>query len=129
MTVKRRRSESKLQFGISLSEAGHLKIVGVHLFAATSLLLFVCGPTHPQTSSVIKGVVVDSLGSAVKNARIECANEIATSGEDGHFAIEIARLPLVITVAAPGFATFTTRIEKASLSHELRIELKPAPVV
>ena len=86
-----------------------------------------------QTSSGLRGSVVDSTGAAISGARVEFQSEtaprVAVTGDDGSFAMADATGGGTLLVRYPGFAHARIEIASAGTGDALRITLDPAPAV
>ena len=99
-----------------------------------SMFLMALGLASLATAqSTISGVVRDSTGAVVANAKVEAASDVliervrsVTTNAEGRYAIiDLRPGTYVVTATAPGFATFKQQIEvPANVSVPVDAELK-----
>jgi outer membrane receptor protein involved in Fe transport len=81
----------------------------------------------------LSGTVLDSMGSPLKNAKIEFrsgSDTVATiTDEQGDFTIADIRKGGTLFVSCSGFAPMVIEIASDSARSQLRIRLDPAPVI
>ena len=110
------------------------------IFSTVCLLVLSCEaiaqlPSQQKSElQVVEGVVVDQAGDAVAAATVTLSSATfrttVHTDNEGHFHLDaLAQEPLVLEIAAEGFATIKQRVTPATdASNQLRFVLKPADV-
>jgi outer membrane receptor protein involved in Fe transport len=95
------------------------------LVANTVLLFLALQLFAGAQQALISGKVLDPSGAAVPNAKIvyhRDSNTVssATSGGDGAFSVTAAKLPIALSVSAPGFKTTSAQLTASGQSIVLQ---------
>jgi outer membrane receptor protein involved in Fe transport len=101
--------------------------------AATSQLIEPTDQQPTSQQSKVGGTVVDQNGAPVSGANLTIRsasfNASAKSNEAGQFTFDyVPKLPILLTIEAPGFARNEVRLDAAREAAPLRIVLLPAAI-
>jgi outer membrane receptor protein involved in Fe transport len=111
---------------------GKIANVTVSLLISCSLLTF-APIVRAQRQRILHGVVLDSNSAPVYKARIEfrtaAETRLATTDNNGSFAVPNITVGGTLLVSYPGFTPVKIEVRTDALGDSLQIHLQPAPVV